>query len=41
MGSHTKGRDLWESHRRKISVAPSHYLGILVAGDAEGSPIIC
>ena len=40
-GSHTKGRDLWESHRRKISVAPSHYLGILVAGDAEGSPIIC
>ena len=35
------GRDLWKSHRRKIYVAPSYYPGILLAGNAKGSPGIC
>ena len=34
-------RDLRESHRRKIPVALSPYLGLLVAGDAEGSSGVC
>ena len=34
-------RDLRESHRRKIPVAPSPYPGLLVAGDAEGSSGVC
>ena len=29
-------RDLRESHRRKIPVAPSPYLGLLVAEDTKG-----
>ena len=34
-------RDLRESHRRKIPLTPSPYLGLLVAGDAKGSSRVC
>ena len=34
-------RNLRESHRGKIPVTPSPYLGLLVVGDAEGSSRVC